>query len=196
MVKTPASDTPRLRRKFCPALWSGAFAQVLAFGLVANHTAVVDRDDATADEIDHLAVVGGHQHGRAPVVDLKEQLHDAPRRVGVEVTGGLVREEDARPVHEGTGDRHALLLTTAQLVRELVELVLEADDPEDLLHLLAHMALAGTGHLEGERHVLGDGAPLEQLVVLEDDAELAPKLGKLAVRHPAHLLPVDEDPSR
>ena len=36
---------------------------------------------------------------------------------------------------------------------------------------------------------------VEQLVVLEHDAELAPQLGELAVRHPAHLLPVDEDPS-
>ena len=49
------------------------------------------------------------------------------------------------------GDGHALLLTAAELVGELADLVLEPDDPERLLHLLAHVALPGTGHLERER---------------------------------------------
>ena len=127
------------------------------------------------------------------MVDLEQQLHDAPRRVGVEVAGGLVGEEDPRPVHQGTGDRHALLLTAAQLIGKLVELVLEPDDPERLLDLLAQVALAGAGHLQREGDVLRHRAPAEQLVVLEDDAELAAQLGQLAMRHPAHLLAVDED---
>ncbi len=131
------------------------------------------------------------------MVDLQEQLHDAPGRIGVEVTGGLVREEDARPVHERARNRHALLLTTAQLIGERVELVLETDDPQHFLDLLCDVALARVGHLEGEGHVLRHRATLaKQLVVLEDDAELAPQLGELAMRHAADLLPIDEDPPR
>ncbi len=57
------------------------------------------------------------------------------------------------------------------------------------------MALPRPGDLQRERDVLRDRAPLEQLVVLEDDAELATQLRQLAARHAADLLPLDEDAS-
>src|SRR6202040_1941856 len=95
-------------------------AEVAALRLVADHTPTVDGDDAAADQVHHRAVVRGHEHRGAAVVDLEKELDDPPRRVGVQVAGGLVGDEDARPVHERAGDGDALLLTATQLVRILV----------------------------------------------------------------------------
>ncbi len=67
--------------------------------------------------------MGGHHHGGAGAVDAVEQLHDPDAGGGVEVSGRLVAQQDARAVDERTRDRHALLLATRQLVgvrRQLV----------------------------------------------------------------------------
>ena len=70
-------------------------------------------------------------HGGAGAVDAVEQAHDADRGGRVEVAGGLVGQEDQRPVHEGPGDRHPLLLAAGELVREVVDLLGQADQLED-----------------------------------------------------------------
>ena len=57
--------------------------------------------------------------------------------VGVEVAGGLVGDQDHRPVDERARDRDPLLLTAGQLVGHPVALALEADQLERLGHDLA-----------------------------------------------------------
>ncbi len=58
--------------------------------------------------------------------------HVLPVR-GVEVAGGLVGEEDLRPVGEGARHRHALLLAPRELRRVVVPAVAEAHPREELL---------------------------------------------------------------
>ena len=65
-----------------------------------------------------------HQHdGYAPAVQALEHGHDFHARVRVEVSGRLVGEHQNRIVHDGTRDRHALLLAAGQLVRIVVRAV-------------------------------------------------------------------------
>jgi hypothetical protein len=85
-------------------------------GLVADDRAAVELDHPAAHRVDDGAVVGGHDHRGAGAVDAVEQAHDADRGGRVEVAGGLVGQQDQRPVHEGPGDRHALLLAAGELV--------------------------------------------------------------------------------
>ena len=59
---------------------------------------------------DEPLVVRRDQHGDAHAVELDEDVDDAPRRLGVEVRGGLVGEEDRGPIHDRTRNREALLL--------------------------------------------------------------------------------------
>src|SRR3712207_2872150 len=63
-----------------PRTWTaspeGALSAVAAAALVADDDAVVERDDAPAHLVDHLAVVRRHDDRRAGAVDPVEELHD------------------------------------------------------------------------------------------------------------------------
>src|ERR1700712_622228 len=95
--------------------------------LVAYDAPVGELDHALAHLVDDAGVVGGHDHGGPGAVDPVEQLHDADARVGIEVSGGFVGDQDLRPVHERAFDRDALLLTAGQLVGQPPALALETD---------------------------------------------------------------------
>ena len=102
----------------------------------------------------------------------------------VEVAGGLVGEDDVGVVDQRPGDRHALLLAAGELVGAVVEPVGEADHPGQLegplLVLLGDLAAALVG--QRELDVLDDGVLLDQVVRLEDEADVAaPDLGELVV---------------
>src|SRR5829696_2720852 len=110
---------------------------VHAPGLVANEPALFQLDDAAAHRVDDVVVVGGHQDRGAGPVDALEQQHDVLAGVGVEVSGGLVGEQDQRPVDERPGDRHPLLLTAGQLARQPAGLAVQADQLQYLRYDLA-----------------------------------------------------------
>src|SRR5262245_26416253 len=64
-----------------------------------------------------LFVMGDQHYGGAAAVLRLEEIHDVARSRGVEVSGGLVREDYQRLVHDGARDGDALLLATGQLAR-------------------------------------------------------------------------------
>ena len=88
---------------------------------------------------------------------------------------------------------HALLLAARQLVREALLLAGEADEVEHGGDLLADHVLRPPDHLERERDVLEDRLVREQLVVLEDVADVAPQVRHLGVRHVVDVAPGDPD---
>src|SRR3954464_5734071 len=71
--------------------------------LVAGDLAAVQFDDAPAHGVDDVVVVRRHDHRGAGAVDPLQQQHDALAGLRVEVAGGLVGEQDQRPVHERAG---------------------------------------------------------------------------------------------
>src|ERR1019366_6752968 len=78
-----------------------------------------------------------HQHnGQAVIVQFLENVHDLDRGATVEITCGLVRQQDRRLVDQRTGDRHSLLLTTGQLRREMRDAVSESDESKCLTRSL------------------------------------------------------------
>src|SRR5665213_1394090 len=81
---------------------------VQAGGVVADDPPATQFDHAAAHTVDHLVVVGGHDNGRAGAVDAVEQLHDPDRGLGVEVAGGLIREQQWRVASKRTGHGDAL----------------------------------------------------------------------------------------
>src|SRR5437868_6034270 len=106
-----ASLTSSLKRPSTRATPSSLRRSLVASAaLVARETAVLQLDDALAHLVDHLTVVRDHQDGRAATVDAVEELHDPHRRVGIEVAGRLVADEERRVIDEGARDRDALLL--------------------------------------------------------------------------------------
>ena len=136
----------------------------------------LELDHAAAHAVDHLAVVRGDDHGRAGAVHAVQQLHDPDRGLGVEVAGRLVRQQQRRVVDERPRKRDALLLAAGELVGIGVELGREADEAQDLGHLAPDLRARLADHLKAVGDVVVDGAVRQQLVVLEDDADVAPQL--------------------
>src|SRR4051794_9854594 len=146
--------------------------------LVADDAALAELDHAPAHLVHHLLVVGGHDDGRAGAVDPVDQLHDPDRGLGVEVAGGLVAEQERRVVDERAGDRYALLLTARELVGVAVQLGAQADQAQDVRHLAADRLAGLADHLERVGDVRVDRAVGQQLVVLEDHADVAAQVGQ------------------
>src|SRR5690242_18217928 len=85
--------------------------------LVPHDLSALDLDHTPTHLVHDVRIVGHHDNCRAGAVDAVEQTHDFDRGVRVQVPGGLVREQDQRPVHECAGDGHTLLLATGKLLR-------------------------------------------------------------------------------
>jgi hypothetical protein len=96
------------------------------------------------------------------------------RRGGVEVAGGLVGEDERRPVGERPRDRHALLLAAREVASAVVHAVGQADGAEDVLAPGAHGAAGRTAVApRGEHRVLERREPERRWWNVEDEAEHA-----------------------
>ena len=117
-----------------------------------------------------LGVVGDEDEGR-PVVGAhrQQQLQDTLAGVPVEVTGGLVREQEGGLGREGPGQCDSLLLTAREL-RWVVTLALgESHLLEEAIR--ARPCVRDSDQLEGNEHVLAGGQVLEELEGLEDEPD-------------------------
>ena len=110
---------------------------------------------------------------------------------GVEVAGGLVGEEDAGPMAEGAGQRHALLLASRELGRVVVAAAAEADPVQQLVRPLLGLQPA---QLQRHLDVLARGEGRDELERLEHEADLlAAEAGPLVFAQRAELLAVEPD---
>ncbi len=81
----------------------------------------------------HVHIVGGqHQREAVLVVQRGDEIENPLARVGIEVPGRLVAQQQFRPLCQRTGDRDALRLTAGELGGQRVELVPESDLGEQL----------------------------------------------------------------
>ena len=106
----------------CDDLMSGrgSCSTSCAAGGVLDDHAVSHADDPLG-VLGDVVFVGHHDDGLARLVEAFEHLHDLGRGHAVEVTGGLVGQDDVGVVDQAAGDRHALLLTAGELVGTMVE---------------------------------------------------------------------------
>jgi hypothetical protein len=78
----------------------------------------------------HAAV--GDQDQRGPFLPhaFLKQVQDRVASRLIEISRRFVRQQQARPVRQGTGDGHSLLLATGEAIRVGLGSSLEADSPE------------------------------------------------------------------
>src|SRR5690606_6682228 len=93
----------------------------------------------------------------------------------VEVSGRFVGEDERRFADDRAGNRDALLLATREDARRVRAPALEADALEGLTDAIANQARGKAEHLEGDGDVLEHAPGLDELEVLEDDADVAPE---------------------
>ena len=148
----------------------------------------VERDDATAHVVDHLAIVSGHEHRGARAVDALEQIHNAAGGLRIQISRGLVADEQRRPVHDGARNGDALLLAAGKLIGIAVQLVGEAHEAQHLGHLRLDDVPALADNLQGEGDVLEDRLVRQELEVLEHAADVAPQVGHAPVAHGGQIL--------
>ena len=116
--------------------------------VVAGDDAVADGDDAVGVFGD-VGLVGDEDDGVAVGVELVEEGHDLVAGLGVEVSGGLVGEDDGGAVDEGAGDGDALALAAGELVGLVHHAGAEVDGLEH--------GLGALGALGGGRAVVDQG---------------------------------------
>ena len=87
---------------------------------------------AGGDRLENGMIVSRNEYGRTLVIDVAEQAQQFGGKVGVEVTGGFVGEDQAWLVGEGAGNRNALLLTTRKRLGERRLPVLQAEPSANL----------------------------------------------------------------
>src|SRR5438874_52463 len=95
--------------------------------------------------------------------------------------------------NQRAGDGDPLLLSAGEPPGKAHGLVREADLIEALAGALADVRIGSAQHLERVSHVLDHGAVVEQLEVLEDDADVAPEIGNSCLAETAEVLSADQD---
>ena len=142
---------------------------------------------------DQVAVVGRDDDRGTARVDLAEQPHDLDREVGIEVPGRLVRQEQLGLVDDRARDRDPLLLAARQRAGQDVEPVLEADPLERVVRAPLLLAARDPRDVQDVGDVLERRLALDELEVLEDDADRASQVGDLRVRKRRDLAAADDD---
>ncbi len=139
-----------------------------------------------------VGFVGDHDDGVAMGVEGIEQGHDLKAGLGVEVAGGLVREDDGWTVDEGAGDGYALTLAAGELVGLVVHARVEAYVGEGFLGALDALGGGGAVVDEGQLDVVEGGGAGQKVEGLEDEADfLVADAGELVVVELADQLAVE-----
>ena len=117
--------------------------------------------------------MGHHEDGGAFAVELGEEFHYLLAVLGVEVTGGLVGEDELGIGDDGAGDGHPLLLTSGELLWEVGGAV---GDVHALEYVAYHLLALGGLDLhvdEGQLHVLEHVQLIDEVEALEYEAYVA-----------------------
>ena len=117
--------------------------------------------------------------------------------LGVQSARGLVGKHELGLADHGAGRCHALTLTARHLIGKLVENPLDAQGRCHGHNACRNLARRHAPDGKGQRYVLATGERVEQVGVLEDEAEfLTAKVCQGARLQLCHVLPIDKDRSR
>ena len=67
---------------------------------------MIQGDHPLMEPVDQFVLVGDHQHRDAGLADLFQQLHHFQTQLGVDVAGGLVRNDQLGRMDQRPGHRH------------------------------------------------------------------------------------------
>jgi hypothetical protein len=140
-------------------------------GLFLNDPAVEEMDGAVG-MAGKARIVGDHTDGGALSMEIAQQFHDGFAIAGIEISGGLVGEEDGGFSGESAGDGDALLLASGELGWVMFEAVGHADFFQCFVDTLT--SLRGAHAAVGERQfdIFIDGEIADEIKALEDEPDL------------------------
>jgi hypothetical protein len=135
---------------------------------------VLEVQDPVGD-VEDPVVVRDQQDRRAPLAgECLHAIDDLATGGLVERRRGFVREHHGRLADERAGDRDALALAARELLGPLVRVRAEAHGLEHRFRPSPQLRACGAArHAQAELHVLGRRECTEQVVLLEDEADVA-----------------------
>ena len=140
-----------------------------------DHDAAVEEDDLVGHMAGKRHLVRGDEHRHPLATQLAHEVEHLTDELRVEGAGHLVEQEQPGLGRERTDDRHALLLTTRELVWVGSSPV---SQPEALQQLQRSLVCVKTGHSvdpAGSQRDIGEHRQVrEQVEGLEDDADPLP----------------------
>ena len=137
--------------------------------------------------------VGDHEQRLPAPVDLVKEREQLLGGAGIERAGRLVGEDELRAGDQRAGDGDALLLAAGDLVGILAQQRFDAQPPRKRGEFGLHVGKALTGEHEGQEDVVADGEGIQQVELLEHEAEvLAAEGGHLALAHGGHVPPGEQ----
>jgi hypothetical protein len=180
------SPSPTVNDRSCTAVKGAAVP-----ALVGHDATVREPHDPVGATGDPGVMGDDDDRHPAVAVQLAERGHQLIRGGRVELAGRLVGEDHGRLVHEGSRDRHALLLAAGQLGRPMAGPGAEANELEQLLRASPSVA-SPRPVAERQEDVLDRGQRRDEVELLEDEADpLAPDRRQVAVGCADHVPPVD-----
>ena len=148
--------------------WNGVLDELHDAAGIGAHD-----EDAVGEVGGFFEVVGDEEDGDVYLApDLQKVALHLRAGLGIERAEGLVHDEDARFVGEGTSDGDALLHAAGEFMRIRILELREADHLQPLTRFGFGGELAFAAHLQAEHDVALYGEPWEEGVTLEDHAAI------------------------
>ena len=116
--------------------------------------------------------VGHHDDGRTLAVQLRKQFHHLAAVLRVEVTRGLVGQDQLGVRHHGTGDGHTLLLSARELLGEVFGTVRNIHAAQDLVDTTLALGRLDAHVDQRQLDVLEDVQFVDQVERLEDEPDI------------------------
>ena len=137
------------------------------------HFTVCHLDD-TVGEVFETHIVSDHDHSDLfSHVEVDQNLHDNISASCVQVTSRLIQKQNFRLICDGASNCDSLLLTTRQLVREVVHAFAETDVLQKLTRTITNFLTRElTLKLHGKLHILESSEGANQVESLEDESKL------------------------
>ena len=148
----------------------------------------VPHGDDPVGRLRHLHVMGDEDH-RVPLLamHLLEQRHDLVRVLAVEISRGLVGQQDARIVRKTPRDRHSLALAAGEFCRQMIEPVGHAHGLQQFACTPLALTHRPGRFKHGHLHVFQGGQRRQQVEALEDEANVL-RTKSCRVRQARHRL--------
>ena len=133
----------------------------------------------------------GNHHNGTPLftVEITEEGEDLGTSSCIESTGRFISEDDRRVVHERTGDRYALLLSTRKGGGQIGQFMTKTNRFKSGLCTATTLTSINTGVDQGQFNILQCVQARQQVEVLENKAQLTvTNTGLLETTQIAHIL--------
>ena len=111
-----------------------------------------------------------HKRGARAAIQLHHDVDDPAARLGIEIAGRLVGEQDLRPIDERARERDALLFAAGKLCRVMGDALAESDASQQLQTERAGGAIATQLH---RNHYIFHGRERrDELEILKHKADM------------------------